>query len=169
MTQATGGTSRLQLMINLGLMGMGMGFSVSPFLIAVQSSVPRREMGTATATLQFCRNIGGTLGVSVMGAVLAARLAAALTAVGVDPESISLDSLVDPLSGGEAASALDGTIRVALGGAIQGVFVVAFVAAALSWLVSALAPGGHIGLIAPPSAAEGSDVTPDLVPTAGHD
>ena len=167
MTQNTGGMSRFQAMISLGLMGMGMGFSVSPFLIAVQSAVPKREMGTATSTLQFCRNIGGTLGVSVMGALLASRLSAALTAVGVDPTSISLDSLVDPVAGNNAASALDGTIRVALGGAIQGVFVVAFGAALLSLVVSIFAPGGKIGSVASPT--QGSNITPKLVPTAGDD
>lgn len=170
MTQATAEAGRVPVMIYLGLMGVGMGFSVSPFLIAVQSAVRKQEMGTATSTLQFSRNIGSTLGVSVMGAILSMRLASALTAVGVDPESISLDSLVEPLEGSDAASILDGTLRVALGGAIQGVFVVAFVAAALSLVVSALAPGGKIGAAKPPSAGDGQeDAHPTLVPAGGDD
>lgn len=169
MTQATGDMSRTQAMINLGLMGIGMGFSVSPFLIAVQSAVPRREMGTATSTLQFSRNIGGTLGVSVMGAVLSSRLDRALTAAGLAPDSLTLDSLVDPLAASAASSALDGTLRVALGGAIQGVFVVAFVAAALSWFVSALAPGGRIGSITPSTSSGKGEVLTEPVALVGRD
>ncbi|MEZ4708803.1 MAG: MDR family MFS transporter [Caldilineaceae bacterium] len=168
MTQGTGGLSRTQAMIYLGFMGVGMGCSVSPFLIAVQSAVRKRDMGAATSTLQFSRNIGGTLGVSVMGAILSMRLAASLTAAGVDPSSVSLDSLVDPLARSDAAAALDSALRVALGGAIQSVFIAAFVAAALSLLVSALAPAGKIGALAP---SEQGDASLELAsaPTGGHD
>ena len=169
MTQSTVEMSRVQAMINLGLMGVGMGFSVSPFLIAVQSAVRKREMGTATSTLQFCRNIGGTLGVSVMGAILSLRLASSLTSAGLDPDSISLDSLVDPLAGSAAAVPLDDTLRLALGGAIQWVFIVAFSAAALSFVVSALAPGGRLGAMTPPGETAEDEITPELVPAAVHD
>ncbi len=149
MTQASAEMSRLQAMIYLGFMGVGMGLSISPFLIAVQSAVHKRNMGTATSTLQFSRNIGGTLGVSVMGAVLAMRLAAGLRAAGLDPDSVSLDSLIDPVAESSASAAFDGTLQVALGNAIQGVFWIAFVAAALALIVSFLAPGGRIDAIAP--------------------
>lgn len=171
MTQNTGALSRMQTMIYLGLMGVGMGCSVSPFLIAVQSAVRRRDMGAATSTLQFSRNIGGTLGVSVMGAILAMRLSSALTAAGLDPNSVSLDSLVDPLAGSDATSALDGTLRVALGGAIQSVFVAAFIAAALSLLASALAPAGKIGAASPPADTASGDAASKLAgaTTVGHD
>jgi hypothetical protein len=54
------------------------------FLIAVQTSVERRYLGTATSTMQFSRSIGGTLGVSVMGAALSTRAAANLLASGLD-------------------------------------------------------------------------------------
>ncbi len=144
MTRATSDVTQLQLMINLGLMGVGMGFAVSPFLIAVQSYVKRRDMGAATSTLTFSRSIGGTLGVSVMGAVLSARLASALLAAGLDPDTVSLNSLLDPLASSNAAAGLNGTLRDALAISMQSVFLIAFVAAALALLVSLLAPGGRI-------------------------
>ena len=168
MTQGTGDLSRAQTMLYLGFMGVGMGCSVSPFLIAVQSAVRKRDLGAATSTLQFSRNIGGTLGVSVMGAILSMRLASALTAAGVDPNSVSLDSLVDPISSSDAASALDSTLQVALGSAIQSVFIAAFVAAALSLLVSALAPAGKIGALAPSGPGDGG-LELASAPTGGHD
>lgn len=143
MSQASAEMSRLQAMINLGFMGVGMGLSVSPYLIAIQSAVQKRDLGTATSTLQFSRNIGGTLGVSVMGAVLASRLANSLNAAGLDPNVVSLDSLVDPVAGSSAA--MDGTLQIALGSAIQGVFVIAFVAAALALTASLFTPSGRIG------------------------
>jgi len=54
--------------------GVGMGMTMVPMLIAVQNAVPRRDLGAATSMTQFFRTIGGTVGVSVMGAVMAHRL-----------------------------------------------------------------------------------------------
>lgn len=156
MTQVSAEMSRLLVMINLGFMGVGMGFAVSPFLIAVQSAVQKRDMGTATSTLQFSRNIGGTLGVSVMGAVLAARLASGLEAAGMDPNSVSLDSLIDPVAGSSAA--IDGALQVALANAIQGVFVIALIAAALALMATFFAPGGRIKT--PAAGKEGQQPAP---------
>jgi EmrB/QacA subfamily drug resistance transporter len=58
--------------------GIGMGLNMVPMLIAVQSAVPRTELGVATSMTQFFRAVGGTLGLSVMGAVMAQRLHAGL-------------------------------------------------------------------------------------------
>ncbi len=54
--------------------GAGMGLTFVPLLIAVQSAVGLTERGAVTSLTQFFRTIGGTVGVSVMGAVMAYRL-----------------------------------------------------------------------------------------------
>jgi EmrB/QacA subfamily drug resistance transporter len=56
--------------------GAGMGMTMVPMLIAVQNAVERSELGSATSLTQFFRTIGGTVGVSVMGAAMAHRLQA---------------------------------------------------------------------------------------------
>jgi EmrB/QacA subfamily drug resistance transporter len=56
------------------LAGVGMGMTMVPMLIAVQSSVRREDLGAATSMTQFFRAVGGAIGVSVMGAVMAHRL-----------------------------------------------------------------------------------------------
>ena len=56
--------------------GIGMGLTFVPMLIAVQSAVPRADLGAATSMTQFFRTIGGAVGLSVMGAVMIRRLAA---------------------------------------------------------------------------------------------
>jgi EmrB/QacA subfamily drug resistance transporter len=58
--------------------GMGFGFSTSAMLIAVQISVPWSERGISTASVQFFRNMGNTIGASILGAVLTATLAPVL-------------------------------------------------------------------------------------------
>jgi EmrB/QacA subfamily drug resistance transporter len=56
------------------LAGVGMGMVVVPMLIAVQSAVPRSDLGAATSMTQFFMSIGGAIGLSAMGAVMAQRL-----------------------------------------------------------------------------------------------
>ena len=121
-------TSRTLLMVFVSLMGIGMGFSIPPFLIAVQTTVERRQLGVATSTLQFSRSIGGTLGVSVMGAALSTRLAANLSASGLDPEMVS--QLLDPLPGAQAV--FNEGARIAVADAVTVVFLFAFIAAGLA-------------------------------------
>jgi EmrB/QacA subfamily drug resistance transporter len=141
-------TPQLQLLAALTMMGVGMGLTIPSFLIAVQSTVPRSSLGSATSTLQFSRSIGGTLGVSVMGAALSARLAAGLAAAGLDPQAVSVDELLNPVAPSGAAPQIDGALRDALASGIQTVFVIAFVAAALALLVTFFAPGGRIAQLA---------------------
>ena len=148
MSRIGAGSSQLSLAIGLALMGTGMGLSIPAFLIAVQSTVPRRTLGTATSTLQFSRSIGGVLGVSVMGMVLSVRLAENLRAVGLDPASVSINTLLDPIAQASASTSLDTTLRAALASAMQGVFLLAFIASVIGLVATALAPAGRIAQLA---------------------
>ena len=136
MSTAGMNTSQVSLMIFVALMGIGMGLSIPSFLIAVQTSVERRQLGTATSTLQFSRSIGGTLGVSVMGAALSARLTTNLSALGLNPELVR--QLLDPLPGSQVVIA-EGA-RIAMADAIHLVFVIAFIAAALAMVTVFFTP-----------------------------
>jgi EmrB/QacA subfamily drug resistance transporter len=132
MSQAGMNTSQTSVMVFVTLMGIGMGLSIPAYLIAVQTSVNRRQLGTATSTLQFSRSIGGTLGVSVMGAALSARLASSH----LDPELVQ--QLLGPLPGAEVVIA-EGA-RAAMADAIHLVFIIAFVAAALAMITVLFTP-----------------------------
>lgn len=115
------------MMVYVTMMGIGMGLSIPAFLVAVQTTVERRNLGTATSMLQFSRSIGGTLGVSVMGAALSMRLASKLNAEGLDLNLVT--QLLNPLPGSHIV--VDGGVRLAMANAIHLVFVIAFVSAVL--------------------------------------
>jgi EmrB/QacA subfamily drug resistance transporter len=153
MTLLVGGSSMMVLQISttmsywvlavsVALMGIGMGLSVPPFLIAVQSSVPRQSLGIATATLQFSRNIGGAIGVSIMGVILALRLASGLVSAGIDPGSISLSGLIEK-TGGSAVPNLE-TLRGSLATAMRSVFIAVLLAAIAAWIITSFAPRERI-------------------------
>jgi EmrB/QacA subfamily drug resistance transporter len=57
------------------VIGLGLGFASTSLLLAVQTSVPWRRRGVATAGTMFARNIGGTLSVGLMGGILSAYFA----------------------------------------------------------------------------------------------
>ena len=65
--------------------GIGVGGTLSTFRLAIQNSVPFRLVGAATAALQFCRLLSGTVGLAVLGAVLTRSLAARLDETLVQP------------------------------------------------------------------------------------
>lgn len=112
----------------MALMGVGMGLAIPSFLIAVQTMVHRRYLGAATSIMQFSRSLGGTLGVSVMGAALTARLSSSVAASDLDPKLIS--QLLEPHSSSNLV--VNEGARLALTDAIAGVFIIAFITAALA-------------------------------------
>jgi len=136
MSRVDANINQYVLMSFVTLMGIGMGFSIPPFLIAVQTTVERRYLGTATSMLQFSRSMGGTFGVSVMGAALSARLVANLSASGLDLSLVS--QLLNPLPGSETV--IGDAVRIAVANAITLVFVIAFFAALLALAVVFFSP-----------------------------
>lgn len=56
------------------IIGAGLGGVMQIFILAVQNSVSRREMGVAVSASTFFRQIGGTIGITVLGALLTHEL-----------------------------------------------------------------------------------------------
>jgi EmrB/QacA subfamily drug resistance transporter len=55
---------------NMVIAGIGIGSMMQVFVLSVQNAVPRRHIGSATALTQFSRQMGATIGVTVMGAIV---------------------------------------------------------------------------------------------------
>ncbi len=66
-------TSFMQAVANIVFTGIGIGIIMPCYTIAVQNSVPYHLLGTATSLMVFARSIGGTLGLAVLGAVMSNR------------------------------------------------------------------------------------------------
>ena len=71
-------TARSGLLWRLALLGFGLGPAQGMFTLAIQSAVVPARIGVATASAQFFRQIGSTIGVALFGAVLTNALAAEL-------------------------------------------------------------------------------------------
>jgi EmrB/QacA subfamily drug resistance transporter len=66
-------TTWQQLMLPLPIAGLGMGLSLAPMTSAVMASVPVEQSGAAAGILSTMRQIGASLGISVLGAILQSR------------------------------------------------------------------------------------------------
>jgi EmrB/QacA subfamily drug resistance transporter len=63
-------TALWQTMILMLFFGLGLGCNMQPLTLAVQNAVPPRDIGVATSSATFTRQIGGTLGVAVFLSIL---------------------------------------------------------------------------------------------------
>jgi EmrB/QacA subfamily drug resistance transporter len=66
-------TSLPLIAVYMVITGVGMGATMQNLVLAVQNSVPMRQMGAATASVSFFRSLGGAIGVSALGAILGHR------------------------------------------------------------------------------------------------
>lgn len=81
------------------VVGVGVGMTMQNLVLAVQNTVALRDIGAASSTVAFFRSLGGTIGVSVLGAVLARRV--------TDRITHDLAAAGIPTSGGGGGSTLN--------------------------------------------------------------
>ncbi|MGG1658304.1 MDR family MFS transporter [Brevibacillus sp. NRS-1366] len=83
------------LVLYMIILGLGMGISMPVFSLTVQNAVTPQQLGVATATSQLFRNLGGTIGIAVMGSVMSASMTTKMTqlssAIGQGAASVPTD------------------------------------------------------------------------------
>ena len=67
-------TNLLWVMAGMLFLGLGLGQCMQPLTIIVQNAVPPSEIGVATSSATFFRQLGGTLGVAVFLSLLFSTL-----------------------------------------------------------------------------------------------
>ncbi|MEU2992637.1 MDR family MFS transporter [Streptomyces griseoincarnatus] len=72
-------TSFTLLSAYMAVLGIGVGMLMQNLVLAAQNDVPASELGAATSVLSFFRSMGGTIGTSVLGAILANQVASEMT------------------------------------------------------------------------------------------
>jgi EmrB/QacA subfamily drug resistance transporter len=67
-------TNMVLLGVFLAVLGIGIGMTMQNLVLAVQNTVAASDLGAASSAVAFFRSLGGTIGVSVLGAVLSSRV-----------------------------------------------------------------------------------------------
>lgn len=128
------GTTRGYLyiaMIGSFWIGAGMGALMPTGTLAVQNAVPMHEMGSASSTVIFMRQLGGAIGLAAYGSLLNSRLAGR-----VDPELIRVPREIKNLPSPAREQALAG-----LTDAITVVFRASLPVMAIAFVIALFVPG----------------------------
>jgi EmrB/QacA subfamily drug resistance transporter len=114
-------TTNAQAARNMVIAGVGVGSMMQVFVISVQNAVSRAHIGSATALTQFSRQMGATIGVTVMGAIVNHGLPSGLGG-----------------SAGIGIHRLPPAARQALAAALHPAFLVTACVALVVWLIAVL-------------------------------
>ncbi|VXB02025.1 MDR family MFS transporter [Arthrobacter sp. 8AJ] len=86
--------------------GVGLGFCMQPLTLAMQTSVPPRDMGVGTSSAAFFRSMGGAVGtavfISMLFSLAASRIADSMKAAATDPAYLAV--LKDPAVASDPAN-----------------------------------------------------------------
>src|SRR5438445_6992108 len=117
------------------VVGLGLGPTFPLYLTAVQVALPRQYLGVASSQIQFWRNLGGTVGSSILGAVLANRLPGYLdtqiASLHLPPQVIShlptggANAILQPGALSQLPPAVATAIRLALSDTLHDIYIFA--------------------------------------------
>ncbi|MGH3356411.1 MAG: MDR family MFS transporter [Nocardioidaceae bacterium] len=88
-----------QTAVAIYVMGAGLGLQMQVLVTVVQNSVDRRHMGSATSSVTFFRQMGGSFGTAVFGAIITSQVAAYLAELlpGLPPAQMPSTSDVEAI------------------------------------------------------------------------
>ena len=85
-------TSLLEIAAFMLVLGSGLGMVMQNLVLVVQNTVRREDLGAGSSLIAFFRSLGGAIGVSALGALLAHHARSSITeglaAQGIDPASL---------------------------------------------------------------------------------
>ncbi len=136
LSQITPSSPEWHVVAALIVVGLGIGTTFPLYLTAVQTALPREYLGVASSQIQFWRNLGGTVGSAILGAVLANRLPDYLNtrvaSLNLPPQVVnnlpkggSANSILDPTLLAKLPSAFVHAIRLALSDTLHDIYVFA--------------------------------------------
>ena len=145
LTRLTWQSSQGQLTIAMVVLGVGIGMAMQQYTLVVQNSVERRDLGVATASSQFFRNVGSTVGIALFGTVLTSGLGAAIAghlppavAAQMPAGSADVGSVLDPSALAKLPPVVADAVRQGLAEQLHEVFLIGLPIVALV-LVATLA------------------------------
>ncbi len=133
LAQITPSSAQWHVVAALVVVGLGLGTTFPLYLTAVQVALPKKYLGVASSQIQFWRNMGGTVGSAILGAVLANRLpdylATRVTALHLPsqvlaslPKGGSANSILDPSLLAKLPPAFVHAIRAALSDTLHDIY-----------------------------------------------
>lgn len=166
MTTLTAATPVWLICVFLFFFGAGLGLIMQVVVLVVQNAVPSAEVGVATSTNNYFREVGAALGTAVFGTIFTTRLTENLQGVfasagATADQAANATSSLDPQALGQLPEAVRDGIVNAYADALAPVFwyLVPFIALAfiLSLLLKQIPLSDVAGLVARGEAISGDE------------
>jgi EmrB/QacA subfamily drug resistance transporter len=146
LTQLGYGSSQNSVRLDLIVVGVGLGAVLQTYTLIVQNAVSRENLGVATATTQFSRSVGATVGIALFGTILTSGLKTEIPKYlppGASSEQTqqlssgsNIGSLFDPTAMAQLPDAVATGIREGLAVAMHQVYVVGVPIVAVAFIAS---------------------------------
>ncbi|WP_298750045.1 MDR family MFS transporter [uncultured Serinicoccus sp.] len=140
-------SSPWELFGSMAVVGVGLGMAMQQYTLVVQNVVARRDLGVATATTQFSRNIGSTVGIAVYGSIMTGGLGAAVAShlpaqmreqAAAQAGSLDVGAVLDPGALGGVPPVVQEALRAGLADQLHGAFLIGLPILALVFLATAM-------------------------------
>ncbi len=163
-------TTRLQAGAFMALLGIGLGMVMQNLILVAQNDAPAADLGIVTATVNFTRTLGGSIGTAVFGAVMASGLTSRLRRTlpeGADVDPAAVQGTPQAILSME--SDIRDAVVAAFSGSVSTVFVASVPLAAIAFVLMLLIPEhplretAHVGSArtdVPGSGVAGTAVAP---------
>jgi hypothetical protein len=137
LTQLDAHTTTLDAALRMLVLGLGLGFVMQVLVLAVQNAVEFRVMGVATSGSILFRQIGGSIGLAIFGAIFSNSLR---TKIAADlPAGAKLPKTISPAAVNKLPKGLHDAYVQAVAASLHPVFVsasvIAIAAFLLTWLL----------------------------------
>ncbi|MFN8030807.1 MAG: MDR family MFS transporter [Dermatophilaceae bacterium] len=129
------------------VLGVGLGLCLQQYTLLVQNASARGDLGVATASTQFFRNVGSTVGIAIFGTVMTTGLQAAIldhlpASAAAKPaasgQQIGVGSVLDPAAMSTLNPAVADAVRQGLAERLHDVFLLGLPILALVFVATAL-------------------------------
>ncbi len=130
LTRLSVDSSSLDLTIGMAVLGIGLGMTMQQYTLVVQNASTRRDLGVATASTQFFRNVGSTVGIAIFGTVMTSGLHEAIAshlppevAARMPADQASAGAVLDPSALSQMPPVVANAVREGLADRLHDVFL----------------------------------------------
>ncbi|MBT2522482.1 MFS transporter [Arthrobacter sp. ISL-28] len=147
-------SSLLLVLVAMLLLGLGIGLIMQVMVLVVQNSVELRNLGAATSTVIFLRQVGSSVGVAVLGSLITVRFADAVPA-GLTAELGDRINSLTPKMLAELPAADRSAVAAAFGQALPPAFGYAAVVLAIAFVLTLCLPERELRTMAHSDSGQG--------------
>jgi EmrB/QacA subfamily drug resistance transporter len=148
-------TTRVTSGLFFVVLGLGMGLLIQITSVMAQNSVALKDIGVASSSRLFFQQIGGSIGVSVFGAIFARRLTDVLSVRLPGAHLNTAGGQLNPATVAGLPAAVKHDVFFAIAHAIDGVFI---------WAIPAMAAAFVVALFIKEIPLRGKDDSPGEAP-----